>query len=236
MYSFSIFYACYLSTMNTLYHFPLCPFSRKLRVFLKEKGISFELVTENFWERREEFSYLNPAVQVPVLVEPEGNVLCDSQAIAEYVEEALPENSLIGPTLGVRAEVRRLVSWFDSKFFLEVTRYVINEKIIKYFSKTGQPNSEALRAAKANILSHMDYIAYLTQGRKWLAGEQFSLADIAAACHLSVLDYLGDVPWQHYPEAKEWYALVKSRPSFRPILADRVPGFLPASHYSNPDF
>lgn len=222
--------------MHTLYHFPLCPFSRKLRVFLKEKNLPFELVTENFWERREEFSLLNPAVQVPVLVEPEGKVLCDSQAITEYLEEIHQESNLLGVTPVARAEVRRLMNWFDSKFFLEVTRYIVNEKIIKYFSKRGQPNSEAIRAAKANISPHLDYITYLLHERKWLAGDIYSLADIAAAAHLSVLDYLGDIPWQHFPHAKEWYALVKSRPSFRPLLGDRIPGFLPASHYSNPDF
>ena len=222
--------------MYTLYHFPLCPFSRKLRVLLKEKGITFELVTEEFWERREKFVSLNPAVQVPILVESEGKVFCDSQAIAEYIDERYTENTLIGITPEVRAEVRRLTNWFDSKFFQEVTKHILYEKIIRYFSKTGQPNSGAIRAGKTNISGHLEYISFLVGQRKWLAGDTLSLADIAAASHLSVLDYLGDVPWAHYPDAKDWYALIKSRPSFRPLLADRVPGFSPASYYSNLDF
>lgn len=222
--------------MRTLYHFALCPFSRKLRVVLKEKELNFELVAENFWERRREFILLNPAVQVPVLKEPEGMVLCESQAVVEYLEEVYDGTKLIGDTAEARAETRRLTLWFDEKFYHEVTKHLLFEKIIKFFSKQGHPISEAIRAGKANILYHLDYISFLTRQRKWLAGDNFGLADISAACQISILDYLGDVPWDHYPHAKDWYALVKSRPSFRPLLADRIPGFAPASHYSNPDF
>lgn len=222
--------------MRTLYHFPLCPFSRKLRVALKEKEISFELVAENFWERRQEFITLNPAVQVPVLKEQGGAVLCDSQAIFEYLEELYPDKTLLGSSSEERAETRRLAAWFEGKFYQEVTKHLLFEKIVKYFSKQGNPQSEAIRAGKANVLYHLDYISYLTRQRKWLSGDRFSIADIAAACQISILDYLGDVPWEQYPQTKEWYALVKSRPSFRPLLADRVPGFAPAVHYANPDF
>lgn len=222
--------------MYTLYHFPLCPFSRKLRVLLKEKQIHCELVAENFWERRESFAALNPAVQVPVLVDSEEQTLCDSQAIAEYLEEKYTDTSFIGSTPEERVEIRRLIFWFDTKFFQEVTKHILYEKIVRYFSKNGQPNSAAIRAGKANINGHLAYISFLISHRKWLAGDQLTLADFVAASHLSVLDYLGDVPWGAYDDAKEWYALIKSRPSFRPLLADRVPGFSPASHYSNLDF
>jgi len=72
--------------------------------------------------------------------------------------------------------------------------------------------------------------------RRWLAGENFSLADITAAAHLSTLDYLGDVPWDNHEPAKEWYARIKSRPSFRPLLADHIPGAPPPKHYADLDF
>lgn len=222
--------------MQTLYHFPLCPFSRKVRVVLKEKGLNYELIKEDVWKRRHDFMRINPANDVPVLVEQDGSAVSDHNAICEYLEEAYPERSLLGETPLERAEVRRIVGWFDRKFYQEVTQYVLAEKVYRYYLRDGQPDSEVIRAAKHNICYHLDYIAFLTQKNQWLAGGSMTLADIAAACHISVLDYLGDVPWQVNDEAKEWYVLMKSRPSFRPILADKVAGFLPYREYANLDF
>ena len=113
---------------------------------------------------------------------------------------------------------------------------MIEEKINKRFLKLGQPNASAIRAGLANIHYHLDYIAWLCDRRRWLGGERFSLADIAAAAHLSAVDYLGDVPWEAYPEAKDWYARLKSRPSFRPLLADLIPGAPPPKHSADLDF
>lgn len=221
--------------MLKLYHTPLSPFCRKIRMLLKEKDLAFELLGENVWERRREFFSLNPAGEVPVLVDGEKTIV-HSTAICEYLEEAYPTPNFLGNTIEERAEVRRLVGWFDSKFQGEVTQNVLFEKIYKRLWQYGEPSSEALRAGKRNILHHLDYIAYLTQDSQWLACERLTLADMAAAAHLSALDYLGDVPWEHNPAAKEWYAVVKSRPSFRHILMDRVMGIKPPNYYENPDF
>lgn len=222
--------------MRTLYHYPISPFSRKVRILLKEKDLDFQLVVENFWERRREFLAMNPAASVPVLVEENGRMYADSTAICEYLEERYPQFCLLGDTVEERAEVRRVASWFNNKFYYEVTKYILDEKIFKHYRRQGEPDSGAIRAAKSNILYHLDYIGHLTKKRKWLAGERFSLADITAASHLSVLDYTGDVPWMHNMAVKEWYALIKSRPSFRPLLEERIPGFKPPSYYDNPDF
>lgn len=202
---------------------------------MKEKNLEYTLVEERPWERRIEFIAINPAAEVPVLID-DRLVVCDNFAISEYLEERFPERSLLGSTYAQRAEVRRLVGWFDIKFFSEVTRNLLYEKYFKRVSGGGEPYSDAIRAGKMNMLYHLDYIAYLTQSRNWLAGDRLSLADIAAAAHLSALDYFGDVPWEHNREAKEWYALVKSRPSFRQLLADSVSGFRPPAHYANLDF
>ncbi len=112
--------------MRTLYHFPLCPFSRKVRVAMAEKRLEFDLIVENFWERRRAFANLNPAMQVPVLVEPDAKVFPDSYSICEYLETAYPEERLIGYSDVESANIRRLVSWFDNKFFNEVNRYLIH--------------------------------------------------------------------------------------------------------------
>jgi glutathione S-transferase len=222
--------------MLTLYHSPLMPTCRKLRLMLREKSVPHELKTELFWMRRMEFFALNPAGEVPVLVAERGQPICGAYAIAEYLDDQYPEVQFFGNTALERAEVRRLVEWFDVKFDREVTQLVLFEKIFKRLMGYGEPSSEAIRAGKRNIAYHLDYIAHLLHGRNWLAGDYLTLADITAAAHLSSLDYLGDVDWDTHPSVKEWYALIKCRPAFRDLLEDSVQGFKAPSHYADPDF
>ena len=222
--------------MRVLYHLTLSPLSRKVRLVLAEKNLDFTMKLEKVWERRPEFLALNPSGEVPVLIEPEGTVLADTDAIVEYLDEVYREKILVGINPIDRAEVRRLASWFDIKMHLEVTENLLGEKIMKRYLGQGQPNSRAIRAGHANLPNHLEYIGYLVERRRWLAGDHFSIADISAAAQLSSLDYLGDVPWDAHEPAKEWYARIKSRPSFRPILADHVAGVQPPQHYTDLDF
>lgn len=203
---------------------------------LREKALEFALITENPWEAGQAFFALNPAGEVPVLVEDEGHTISGSYAIAEYLEDSYHELTLIGNTPLERAEVRRLVDWFDHKFDYEVTQNILFEKVFKRFMHYGSPNTDALRAGKQNIHYHLDYIGYLTSERYWLAGEHLTLADLAAAAHLSALDYLGDVPWGYNASATNWYRLMKSRPSMRLVLNERIQGISPPFHYEDPDF
>lgn len=222
--------------MRTLYHVWLHPFSRKVRLALAEKRLEFDLQVEKIWERRTAFLAMNPAGDVPVLVEADGTILSNSQVICEYLEEVYPDVNLLGSDPMQRAETRRLVGWFDVKFNREVTDNLVGEKLMKRFLKLGEPHGPSIRAGHANIHYHLDYIGFLCEKRKWLAGEAFSLADIAAAAHLSSIDYIGDVPWDEHHAARDWYARVKSRPSFKSLLEDRIPGFTPVDHYENVDF
>ena len=222
--------------MRTLHHLWLSPFCRKVRIVLAEKGLDFEVKVEKVWQRREEFLRLNPAGSVPVLVEPDGAVIAESWVICEYLDEVYPDPPLIGATPAERAETRRLVAWFDGKFHHEVTDNLLTEKLDKRFMGMGGPDSAAIRAGHANIPTHLEYIGYLCERRTWLSGGGLSLADAAAAAHISALDYLGDVPWEEHPAAKDWYVRIKSRPSFRPLLQDRIPGLPPPKHYADLDF
>ena len=222
--------------MPSLLHLPLDPFSRKIRIVLGEKKITASLAVEPIWERRHEFLSINPAGTVPVFIEDDGTTISTSQAIAEYLEETSKEPALIFGTALQRAEIRRLCNWFDVKFNTEVTEYLLGEKIMKRFLGLGEPSSETIRAGYANIDTHLGYIEYLAEQRAWLAGEHFSLADITAASHISCIDYLGDIAWEDYQQAKQWYARIKSRPSFRPLLKDLIPGTRPPAHYKNLDF
>jgi glutathione S-transferase len=225
--------------MYRLYHHPLDPFCRKLRLLLAEKNLPFEAIAENPWERRDEFMVLNPAGEVPVLVWVDSgkeHILADSTAIAEYLEETQPRPDMLGSLPEERAEVRRLIGWFERKFYDEVTRCIVDEKAFKRLAGRGGPDSNVLRAGYSNIHYHLDYIGFLTERRNWLAGEQITMADLAAAAQLSAIDYLGDIPWEQHIAAHDWYARIKSRPTFRPLLADRLGGLLPARHYADLDF
>jgi glutathione S-transferase len=222
--------------MRLLHHLPLSPYSRKVRLALAEKGLQFELKLEKVWERRPEFLALNPAAQVPVLVEESGLAVADSNAICEYLDEAYGGPPLIGRTLAERVECRRLVAWFDGKFAREVDDNLLYEKIMRPLLGRGEPEASAIRAGFANLRHHLAYLGWIAEQRRWLAGDALTLADLAAAAHLSALDFLGDVDWSISPAAKEWYARMKSRPSFRALLNDRVGGLTPPPHYANLDF
>jgi glutathione S-transferase len=222
--------------MRLLYHLPLSPYSRKVRLALAEKRLAFELRVEKVWERRPEFLALNPAAQVPVLVEESGLAIPDSGVICAYLEETYPETPLLGANAAERLECRRLVAWFDGKFAREVSENLLFQKLMKRLLGRGEPEGAAIRAGYQNLRGHLSYLGWLAEHRRWLAGDVLTLADLAAAAHLSALDFLGDVDWSVSPAAKDWYARIKCRPSFRALLADRVPGLTPPGHYANLDF
>ncbi|AEI95849.1 glutathione S-transferase family protein [Roseobacter litoralis] len=221
--------------MARLFHVPLSPFCRKVRLSLAEKKIDVELVEERYWEEDPEFMRRNPAGKVPVL-KIDGVIMAESAAICEYIEETRPDPSLMPKDAIARAEVRRLVGWFDDKFHHEVTSKLLYERVNKKMMKLGYPDSKNVKAGSKAIKYHLDYMTWLLDHRRWLAGDAMSLADFAAAAHLSALDYNSDVDWNRSDVVKDWYAKIKSRPAFRNILADQVPGFPPAKHYNDLDF
>jgi glutathione S-transferase len=222
--------------MRVLHHLPISPHSRKIRLVLAERRLPFELKLEKPWERRPEYLEMNPAGTVPTLVEENGLIIPDSNVICEYLEEAYPDTALMGRTIAERVEVRRLIAWFDGRFNQEVTRNLVGEKYMKRLAGRGQPDVAAIRAGYANLKAHLAYLGWLAETRKWLAGNALSLADFAAAGHISALDFTGEIDWSVSPPAKEWYARMKSRPCFRPLLADRVAGIDPPAHYADLDF
>lgn len=230
--------------MAILYHHPFCPFSRFVRLIMAEMGMDADLIEEKTWERREGFLTLNPAGTTPVLAEEQVAAVPGAGVIAEWLDEtrglALGDRRLLPDNPLARVEVRRLMNWFGEKFAEEVSVPLVQEKIYKRFMPTtsggGAPNPAAIRAAKSNIRYHLHYIGYLIRQRNWLAGEHLTYADLAAAAHISVVDYIGDVPWGEDETARDWYARIKSRPSFRTLIADRVAGMAPSSVYADLDF
>ena len=221
--------------MNRLYHYPLSPFSRKVRLCLAEKKIEVELVEERYWEQSPEFLRRNPAGMIPVL--KHGSLMMsESQAICEYLEETHPTPPLMPRDPEGRYEVRRLVAWFDGKFNEEVTTKLLGERVFRKIKGNGYPDSANVKAGAKAIKFHLDYMAWILDKRRWLAGNEMTLADFAAAAHLSCLDYISDVDWNRNATVKDWYAKIKSRPAFRSILADQISGLRPPAHYADLDF
>jgi glutathione S-transferase len=230
--------------MLTLFHHPFCPHSRFVRIAATEYGLNPTLVEERPWERRDGFLVMNPAGMTPVLLEEGRPPVPGAAIIAEYLDEtrgeALNSHRLLPNDVGGRVEVRRLLGWFNDKFFAEVSGPLLLERVLKRHMTPeqggGSPEPEAIRAALANIRYHLAYIGWLVRTRDWLAGDRLSYADLAAAAHLSAIDYLGDVPWNQDEAARNWYARVKSRPSLRPLLTESYPGLQPSRTYADLDF
>ena len=228
-----------MSVERTLHHFPLDPASRQVRLALGEKRLAFSEAPVRYWERPKALTALNASGLIPVLVVAEDGrelVLCETRAILDHLEETVPEPALLGREVGERAEARRLLQWFDRKFEYEASGYLLHEKMEKRLLGMGAPDLANLRQGRDGLRNHMFYIDKLLQEREWLAGRRLSMADFAAAAHLSVIDYFGDVIWGDFPAVKTWYMKLKSRPCFRPLLTDRWPGLAPAKHYDDLDF
>lgn len=220
-----------------LYQFPLCPFSRKVRLALAEKGVAHELKRVSPWLQDDDFADLNPAGETPVLVEEaKGIVLIDSTAICEYFEETVDKAPMIPGTSLNRAEVRRLVQWFDGKLHHDVVAPLMEERMRKRLVARAAPDTGMLRKAMTAANGHLDYLDYLLDHRRWLAGPALTLADLAAAAQLSVADYLGGIDWRGHKQTADWYAVMKSRPTFRPLLAERMEVIQPPAHYDKVDF
>jgi len=225
--------------MRTLYHWPLDPQSRQARIALDEKKLRYKTSIIDPWRVDETFMALSPEGRPPLLVEavPGGKVvIAGARALCEYAEDHSGRIILLPGEPAERAEARRICSWFDGKFQDEVNAYILAERLEKTLTGGGAPDPQILRDGRAHLQFHLDYMEWLLSRRGWLAGHDFSLADIAAGAHLSCLDYLGEVPWKDHKPVKDWYQKLKSRPSFKSILKDQIPGLIPPRHYTDLDF
>ncbi|AKR57970.1 glutathione S-transferase [Youhaiella tibetensis] len=225
--------------MARLLHHPLDPSARLARLMLAEYGVPVDLEEIKPWLRQPEFLEINPAATVPILLDNAEPPVVGPLAVILNIEERFAPTSVAGlvPALSAeRAEMWRMFEWVLGKLNDEVTRYVLEEKIVKRDRQGGTPDPAVLRIAKANLTEHMHYFTWLCATRSWLAGDNMTLADFALAAHLSTLDYLGDIDWEKAGETRDWYSRIKSRPAFRTLLNDRVVGMPPHRGYADLDF
>lgn len=223
--------------MHILYHHQLCPLSRQIRILLKEFNIEFNLIKEDYWQSRREFLLINPSCTTPVLTLGSNEcTLIGNYSIIEYMHETY-DNFYFMPSSPIkRAEVRKYLSWFNDKFYREVSKILLDEKMIRLLMRTGEPRTAFIRAAKTNLTQHFRFLNQALENNSYIVSEKITCADIAAAAHISVVDYFGEINWDSWTLIKQWYSIIKSRPSFQPILHDIVPRFNPPKDYANLDF
>lgn len=221
--------------MVLLVHSSISPHCRKIRILMAEKKMLYVLKEENPWALSKDILKINPAGELPIFIF-DGNIIAGNYAISEFLEETYTQNRLIHGNNRERAETRRLIDWFDNKFYREVYQYIVGEKIYKRFALRQPPESKRIKTGINNLRFHLEYIDWIVERNNYLVGNNFSLADISAAAQLSVIDYLGDVQWEDYKNAKLWFSKIKSRPSFKEILNDRIKGIYPSQHYADLDF
>lgn len=215
--------------MRILYHHPLCPYARQIRLVLAEKRLDFTL-------EREKPPASGTVDTWPVMTDLNGAIVSHPYAITEYLEDMYPERALWPSDILIKADARRLVGWATDILGRDVSGVLLFEKYGKRMEKKGVPDSGTMRQAKSRLGEYLTILKNLIDRRHWLAGEQMTYADMAVAAHLSVVDYLGDIDWDKHPTMKDWYVRLKSRPSFRPLLTDRIAGLAPSEHYDNLDF
>jgi glutathione S-transferase len=221
-----------------LYHFPLDPHSRLARLALGEMKLDVEEVIIKYWEPSDSFIRLNASACLPVLQQTKADgamvLACENRAIIEHLYEGGLE--LWSHEAAERCEGRRLLSWMERKFDFEVNAHLLFEKMEKRLFGRGAPDMAALKQGRENLKDHLRYFEQLLSERDWLAGKKLSFGDLACAAHLSVIDYFDEMTWSRYPQLKLWYMAIKSRPSFRALLADTLPGMPAATHYKDLDF
>ena len=225
--------------MPSLLHHPLDPSSRLIRLMCAEYGVPLDMQEIKPWLRTADLLEINPAATLPILITEEDVTVVGLLATLHMVEDLYTPDAIAGllpAEPAPRAEMWRLLEWVTGKLNDEVTRYVLEEKIVKRDQKGATPDPAVLRVAKANLAEHMLYFNWLLAHRTWLGGETMTLADFALAAHLSTLDYLGDIDWPKAGETRDWYSRIKSRPAFRTLLNDRVVAMPPHKGYADLDF
>ena len=214
--------------MRRLTHLLMSPPCRFARLALGEKRLAFNAAAAT-----------DPRSHLPELIDLDGTTATGIWAIIDHLEGYYPEHPLLPEDPEQRSEALRLLDWTMSKLNDEVTNRIVVEKAPH--NQTGSllqrpPRMDIIRIGRKALKEHLPELELLCEERGYMAGREISLADLALAAHFSALDYFGEVPWQENNGILEWYLRMKSRPSFRPLLSDRLPGQPPAPHYAELDF
>ncbi|MGZ8263490.1 MAG: glutathione S-transferase N-terminal domain-containing protein, partial [Burkholderiales bacterium] len=186
--------------MMTLYSGTTCPFSQRCRIVLYEKGMDFQIVDVDLFNKPEDLAVMNPYNQVPVLVERD-LILYESNIINEYIDDRFPHPQLMPADPVMRARARLFLYRFEQEMFSH----------IEAIEKGTQKHADRGRTI---IRDSLTQIAPVFTKQKHMLGDEFSMLDVAIAPLLWRLDYYGiQLPKQAAPIAKYAERLF-SRPAF----------------------
>jgi glutathione S-transferase len=214
--------------MRRLIHLSLSPPSRLARLMLGEKRLAFDPAAAE-----------DPQDHLPVFVDLDGSRHTGLWAVIDHLEGTYPEYPLVPEDATQRAEVMRWLDWSMGQLGERATRKILYEKAAQRFTgapSRGAPDMNVIRLGREALAKALAIVGRAAEQSGNLVTRDCYLSDLAVAAHLSALDYFGEVPWADYPAAGEWYVRMKSRPSFRSLLSDRLPGQPPVAHYAELDF
>jgi glutathione S-transferase len=213
--------------MRRLVHLLLSPPSRFARLLIAEKRLAFDSIMPE-----------DSSAHLPVFIDQDETECIGLWALVDHIEGNYPEHPLTPESASARAESLKFVDWAMGPLHENVTRKVVYEKAAQRFtgaSAKRAPDMMLIRDGREALKTALAEIGAAADRNGYLAARECTLGDLAVAAHISALDYFGEVPWAQHPAAAEWYMRMKSRPCFRPLLADRVPGQPPVSHYAELD-
>lgn len=214
--------------MRRLIHLMLSPSCRLARLMVGEKRVACDPVLSD-----------DPRQSMPVFIDMDGTRAVGVWAILDHLESHYPDHPLVPAGDADRREALRWLDWAMGPFHEMVTQRIVYEKAAPRFTGAGfsrPPDMNVIRAGRAELKEALKDIGNAAERNGNLACRETTLGDLAVAAHLSALDYFGEVPWNDFAPAQEWYVRIKSRPAFRSLLADRVPGQPPTAHYAELDF
>ncbi|MDC3024017.1 glutathione S-transferase family protein, partial [Alphaproteobacteria bacterium] len=147
--------------MYKLYYMPLNFYCRAARIILLEKKINFQIVNEPFWKRRIEFLKINPAGDLPVVVDQNRTNIIGYEGLVEYLEDQGVGAKLLGDSPLKRLEVRRICMWVGRKLQKEVMENILDERVFNSLKENSQPSSNILNAGRKNLNNHMKYFDWI---------------------------------------------------------------------------
>lgn len=222
--------------MYTLWYHTSCPFSRQARAILTAMELRLQIRVVEYWKEDQAFAAVSDLCILPVLSRPDIGAVEGVYAIIEYLMCLSTHSHLFPRGTKVQCELRKLLSLINERFYFHVTKAVVDEKFIRLVLDLGCPSTARLRSASSRQSTYLSYFTYLVKERRFLVWDKISIADVALASHISVLDYFGSISWYRYPSLKEWYQVIKSLPYFRVLLEERLSSFTPPIYYKQLDF
>lgn len=155
------------SAMMNLYSGTTDPFSHRCRIVLYEKGMDFQVVDVDLFNKPEDIAVINPYNRVPVLVDRD-LVLYESNIINEYIDERFPHPQLMPPDPIMRAKARQLLHSLEHELFSHIEALEKNQKA-------------AADKARSQVRDQLMQLVPLFAKQKYMLGDEFSMLDVAIA-------------------------------------------------------